>query len=173
MMWCIAFPKKVEVKHTICFEWPKVIGISRDPSWCGTSLIAQRVLIRLCYAWSKNRKNQRPLDILDYNSVNEPSFQNPTNFLFLHFLHLWTVGQKGVCPLVKRWSIRWITGQNVQKLLILAVFASCIASIVKWHWTFELSCCNSVSLLIVPFHVYTVYLLSFIRNINRWFTFYF
>ncbi len=34
---------------------------------------------------------------------------------------------KGVCPLVKWWSISWITGQNVQKMQILAVFALSIA----------------------------------------------
>ncbi len=54
----------------------------------------------------------RPLDILACNSANKPSFQNPTKSLFaqcsidvnnltdatlkilLHFLHLWSIGQK-------------------------------------------------------------------------------
>ncbi len=38
---------------------------------------------------------------------------------------------KGVHLLVKRWSISWITGQNVQKLLIFSIFASYRSSIVK------------------------------------------
>ncbi len=50
----------------------------------------------------------RPQDILAFNSANKPSFQNPTKKLFapcsievksavtfLHFLHLWTIVQKG------------------------------------------------------------------------------
>ncbi len=49
----------------------------------------------------------------------------------MQFSHLWRSGQKGVCPLVKRWHISGITGQNIQKLLILAVLASSVASILK------------------------------------------
>ena len=48
------------------------------------------------------------------------------------FEHLWTVGQKSICPIFKRWFISWIIGKNVQKLLIGAVLATYIASILKW-----------------------------------------
>ena len=44
---------------------------------------------------------------------------------------LFTSGQNGVCPMVKIWSIGWITGQIVRNLLILAVLASSVASILK------------------------------------------
>ena len=57
-----------------------------------------------CYVWCKNSKNQQLLDILAYNSTNKPSF---------------------------RYLICWIIDQNVQKLLIRAVFASYITSILK------------------------------------------
>ncbi len=61
---------------------------------------------------AKNSKNQPPLDILAYNSTNKPCFQNPTkNFL--------------------------TRGENVQKLLILAGFASYVASIVNQGVTLE------------------------------------
>ncbi len=41
------------------------------------------------------------------------------------------IDQKGVIQIFETWSINRITVQNVQKLLILAVLASCVASILK------------------------------------------
>ena len=50
-------------------------------------------------------KNLQPLDVLACNSANKTSYQNSTKGLFalcsidvkvsLHFLHLWSIGQKG------------------------------------------------------------------------------
>ncbi len=49
--------------------------------------------------------------------------------------HLFKIRQKALLKepgfFAKPYSATLITGQNVQKLLILAAFASCIASIVK------------------------------------------
>ena len=61
-----------------------------------------------CYVWSKNSQISNHL-----------------------LTNIWTVELKGVRPLVKRWSISWITGENFQKLLIFAVFASYIMYIAR------------------------------------------
>ena len=62
------------------------------------------------YLWGKNSKNMQLLDILAYNSANKPSFQNPTKN-----------PQCSMYWILKRWFISWITGQDVQKLLIFAI----------------------------------------------------
>ena len=49
----------------------------------------------------------------------------------LHFLHPRSVGQKGFWKISKRWGISGITGYNVQKLQIFAIFASKVASTLK------------------------------------------
>ena len=55
----------------------------------------------------KNSNDLLPLCILACNSANIPSFQN----------------QKPFCQILKRWLLSWITGQNVQRLQIFAIFA--------------------------------------------------
>ncbi len=49
----------------------------------------------------------------------------------LHFLHLWTIGQKGFLSDFDDMLYGWITSLNVQKLQIFAIFASYLASILK------------------------------------------
>ncbi len=60
-----------------------------------------------CYPLGKNSQNQQLLDILACNSANRPPFNKRIHTFLPH------------CPYM---FITWITGQNVQKLLILAVF---------------------------------------------------
>ena len=57
----------------------------------------------------------QPLDIMVCNTANKPSFKNLTEAYLPN----------------GPWSIIRITGQNIQKLLIFAVFTTCIASIVN------------------------------------------
>ena len=65
--------------------------------------------------WGKNSQNEQLLDILAYNSTNNPSFQNSTKK---------TIVQKSVCQILRWWYINRVMDQNIQKLLIFAVFAS-------------------------------------------------
>ena len=77
---------------------------------------------------AKKQQNLQLLYILASNSANKPSFQNPTK---MHFSQLETIVQKSVCWLLKRLHINRVIDQNIQKLLLFAVFASYIASILK------------------------------------------
>ncbi len=67
------------------------------------------------YLWGKNSENMQLQDVLVCNLANNPSFQNPTKS---------SVGKKALFQILKRWYISWITGQNVQKLPIFAIFDS-------------------------------------------------
>ncbi len=92
------------------------------------------------YVWGKKQQNLQLLYILASNSANKPSFQNLTKRLFgqrsidaksVHFSQLETIVQKSVRWLLKRWHIKRVIDQNIKKLLFFAVFASCMASILK------------------------------------------
>ncbi len=52
-----------------------------------------------------------------------PLINNPFQIRHKTFLHLWSIGQKTFCRILKRLFISQITGHNVQKLQILAIFA--------------------------------------------------
>ncbi len=66
------------------------------------------------------------LDILVCNLANKPS---------LHFFHLRSVGKKALFWISKRW---YITGKNVQKLPIFAIFPH------KYQVTLNIVACDSV-----------------------------
>ena len=42
--------------------------------------------------------------------------------MLVHNFHLWTVDQKNIIQIVERWCINKIIRQNIQKLLLSAVF---------------------------------------------------
>ncbi len=64
------------------------------------------------------------LDILAYNSANNPYIQYPTKSPLAQcsILHLLSIGQKGFLSDFKQ--MVYIPGQNVQKLHIFVIFAS-------------------------------------------------
>ena len=67
----------------------------------------------------ENVKNDRPSD-LEFHLRQQMLLLKSHRTFYIYG----ALGKKAFCQSLKNWVISWIIAQNVQKLLILAVFAS-------------------------------------------------